>query len=89
MVALIVTDGFSGGGFDSVKSKTDIMKHLGIEIFVVALGSSINSKEIREMASEPRKKHSYQLNKDNDVDRLVNKLLRQICKARRVTKLVI
>ena len=82
MAAVVVTDGSSGGGVDAVKDKTDILKHHGTEIFVVALGNEIKPKEIRAMASKPERGHVFLLKKGTDVDKLVSGLAREICKTK-------
>ena len=81
-VAVIVTDGHSKGGIDSMITKTRSIQNRGIELFVIGLGPATNTKELRVLASEPKGQHLIMAQQHEPVKHLVDKVVRQICKPR-------
>ena len=82
MAAVVVTDGFSALGFEETRDKANSLKQHGVEMFVVTQGPKINTKEVTTMASNPVKEHIFQLEKKSSIKKLVNKIVKEICKAK-------
>ena len=82
MAAVVVSDGYSVLGFEETRDKANSLKKHGVEVFVVALGPKINTKEVTTMASNPVKEHIFRLKKNNSIKILVDKIVKEICKAK-------
>jgi len=78
-VAIVVTDGYSNvDEFNTIPEATRA-KDNGVDVYTVAIAESPDLREMNDMASDPDSEFAYRLPSINDVDRVANELLDQLC----------
>ena len=79
-VTIFVTDGYSGIGTEIVKKRADVMKSRGIEMFAVGITKRMKDEELKVLSSEPVKHHLFKLTNSNDLEDIVDSIVKQVCK---------
>ena len=77
---VIVSDGFSSIGIEGIKEKTDIAKHVGIQIYAVGITSKVKKAELRIMASQPIGRHFFTLKHSPNIKSIVDRIVKDLCK---------
>ena len=78
-MTVVVTDGFSGMGFEFVKQQADRIKARGIEIFSIGITKRMNDEELTALSSDPVKNHLLRLTDSRAVKGIVNHIVKVIC----------
>lgn len=79
-MTVLVTDGFSGMGFEFVKQQADRMKARGIEMFSIGITKRMNDEELTALSSDPVKNHLLRLTDSKSVKGIVDHIVKVICK---------
>ena len=79
-VTVVVTDGFSGMGFEFVKQQADRIKTRGIEMFSIGITKRTNDEELTALSSKPVKDHLLRLTGTTAVKGIVDHIVKEICK---------
>ena len=79
-VAVVVTDGFSGMGYEFVKQQADRIKARGVEMFAIGITKRMNDEELTALSSKPVKNHLFRLTGSKAVKEIVNHIVNEICK---------
>ena len=79
-MTVVVTDGFSGMGFEFVKQQADMIKSRGVEMFAIGITKRMNDEELTALSSQPVKNHLLRLTGSKAVKGVVNHIVKQICK---------
>ena len=82
MAAVVVTDGSSGSGIEGVSESSQSIRHHGVEMFAVLIGSVIKTEEVKVMASDPYNEHVFPLKESTSIKPVTDKIVKEICKAR-------
>ena len=77
---MVVTDGGSSTGIDSLLDSAEILKDSGKRVFVVGLGQHENIKNLKMMSSEPQENHCFLVERGEDLYKVIGKLTKAICK---------
>lgn len=51
---MVITDGNSQSGVNAVSAASKSLSHSGVNVFAIGVGSSVNSAELRAIASDSR-----------------------------------
>ena len=78
-VTVVVTDGFSGMGYEFVKQQADRIKARGAEMFAIGITKRMNDQELTALSSEPVKSHLLRLTGSKAVKGIVNHIVNEIC----------
>ena len=79
-VTVVITDGFSGMGYEFVKPQADTIKARGIEMFAIGITKRMNDEELTALSSKPTKNHLFRLTGSKAVKGIVNDIVNEICK---------
>lgn len=77
---VVITDGGSSTGIDSLLHSAETLKDSGKRVFVVGLGKHEYAKNLKMMASEPEENHCFVVKKGEELSKLTSKLAKAICK---------
>eukprot|EP00761_Pharyngomonas_kirbyi_P000228 gb/GECH01000228.1/.p1 GENE.gb/GECH01000228.1/~~gb/GECH01000228.1/.p1 ORF type:complete len:400 (+),score=86.32 gb/GECH01000228.1/:1-1200(+) len=78
-VLFLITTGRHDQGGDPAIEATKIKKEFGIEIFVIGVGNKIDQDELKDIASEPKPKHMFNVSDWNELLHLVPSLFKGSC----------
>ena len=77
--AVVVTDGKSTVDPQNTPIQADLARQAGIELYVLAVGSKVDRKEVGQIASNPVANHVFDLERVEDVVRVSDDMLEVIC----------
>ena len=78
-VTVVVTDGFSGMGYEFVKQQADRIKARGVEMFAIGITKRMNDQELTALSSKHVKNHLFRLTGSKAVKGIVNDIVNEIC----------
>lgn len=77
-IAIVVTDGKSSNSIFT-KLAADRIKRKGVVLFSVPVGRSVCRSEVRAMASHPKYKHIFSVDKFNALKKSTRRITKNIC----------
>ena len=77
---VVVTDGFSGMGYEFVKQQADMIKARGVEMFAIGITKRMNDEELTALSSQSVEDHLLRLTGSEAVKGTVNHIVKQVCK---------
>ena len=81
-ILLIVTDGASSGGIQSLRTPVSDLRAVSVNIFSVGVGSSLNREELEFMASEPKDSHLFYVRNMAELPKLLHTLANSSCQGK-------
>ncbi|XP_048582331.1 uncharacterized protein LOC5506315 isoform X2 [Nematostella vectensis] len=78
-VLIIITDGVSTRGIDSLKAPLKRLKDASVNIISIGVGRNINRNELELMASQPGRSHVYYVDSMKELKNLVNSISSSSC----------
>lgn len=79
--ALLITDGESNVEKLQTLPEASALKAMGVEVFVVGVGTQINRIELEALASQPLNTHLFTLDTFPSLDKIWDPVWRYICNA--------
>ncbi|KAK3717080.1 hypothetical protein QZH41_009449, partial [Actinostola sp. cb2023] len=84
-VLLILTDGASSSGYNSLIQPVKLLKEDHVNIFTIGVGRRINKKELEMMASDPVASHVFYVNKMEELPMLLQRISESSCQSKYLT----
>ncbi|CAH3183434.1 unnamed protein product [Porites evermanni] len=78
-VLIIVTDGQSTGGMQTLKAPIKLLKDSSVNIISIGVGSKTNQNELKFMASSPDNTHVFSVQNMNQLQTLISSITASSC----------
>lgn len=79
---LIITDGASNGGINSLRPPVSDLRAMSVNIFSIGVGSSLIQEELEFMASEPKDSHLFFVSNMEELPNLLHTLTNSSCQGK-------
>lgn len=79
---LVLTDGASSGGMNSLRVPVQELRSMKVNIFSVGVGQNLNRAELEIMASDPKDSHIFYVRNMAELPQLLHTLAKSSCQGK-------
>lgn len=80
-IAVLITDGGSANP-DAAATAADKARQENIGMIAIGVGNRVNNAELSKIADSPSSENAFHVNSYDDLDKITDKLIAQMCKGK-------